>query len=96
MTDAPMAAPKNLQAIWPLVRAKVSAMLQVPLAQITPEQTFAQLKFDSLDLVELQMDLEMALDLDLLEGSLRDVNVMQLRLGELVQRLEADRGAGSL
>lgn len=77
------------EALWALVRGKVSELLHVPQAELEPSVTFRQLKFDSLDLVELQMDLEQTLGLDLLEGSLSHTNVMDLRLDALVAHLHA-------
>ncbi|RYF11366.1 MAG: acyl carrier protein [Deltaproteobacteria bacterium] len=77
-------------SLWLQVQAKVATLLHVPVAQVAADKTFKQLGLDSLDLVELQLDLESELQLDLIEGSLRDVDVMQLTLAALVEHLDAD------
>jgi acyl carrier protein len=83
------------QSVWLQVQAKVATLLHVPVAQVVADKTFKQLGLDSLDLVELQLDLESELKLDLIEGSLRDVNVMALTLAQLVAHLDADCAAAA-
>lgn len=81
------------QALWLVLRAKVAALLHVSENVLDAARTFRELEFDSLDLVELQMDLEQSLDLELLEGSLKDINVMELRLDALVHHLDAAKNS---
>lgn len=81
------------EALWLMLRAKVAALLHVAEVELDSSMTFRQLKFDSLDLIELQMDLEQSLDVDLLEGSLKDTNVMDLRLDALVAHLHGAKNS---